>query len=94
MCVEARLEKCDFSISAGRFGRALPFESNRLPKISTLRQHFSTIAFSVSDISGEVRCLTPCSPGARRPLDINGQTGFARSGATIVRRRLAHRSEH
>jgi hypothetical protein len=83
--IEARLEKCDFSINTGRFGYALPFAFESSPQIGHFYQHFSTIGIFASDIFGEVGCLTPCSPGARCASAHNNQTRSARSGATIVR---------
>jgi hypothetical protein len=49
--IEARLEKCDLSISAGRFGNALPFESDRLPRSRYFRQFLSMIAWGSPIIS-------------------------------------------
>jgi hypothetical protein len=65
--IEARSENWAVSIKAGRFSDALPLASGSLSKPGFSRQLFSTIVFSPSEHSVEVRCLTTCSPGARRP---------------------------
>jgi hypothetical protein len=69
--IEARLVKGVFSINADRFGYALPFASNSLPKLCHFRLHFPTIAISASDISGEVKCLTTMFTGRAMPLGIH-----------------------
>jgi hypothetical protein len=51
--------------NAGRTGNALPFAAGSFREIDRSRRHFSTIVSFVLDSSEEVRCLTPCSPGAR-----------------------------
>jgi hypothetical protein len=63
--IEARIEKRGISVNAGRSRNALAFAAGSFRKIGRFRRHFSTIGSFVLDSSEEVRCLTPCSPGAR-----------------------------